>query len=109
MITFLKILFGALFLYMIYVVITTQRQSPLFAEWDHLVQIPWMTATLKDFYTNVIAIFCWIAYKEKNFFIKILWLVLLVTLGSIATTLYILIQLFKLKPGDSLDRLFLRT
>jgi hypothetical protein len=109
MITFLKILFGALFVYMIYVVVTTQSQSPLFAEWDHLMQIPWMTATIKDFYTNVIAIFCWIAYKERNIAVKLLWLVLLVCLGSIATTLYILIQLFKLKRGDSIDRLFLRT
>jgi hypothetical protein len=39
-------------------------------------------------------------------YLKIIWLILLVTLGSIASCAYVLIQLFKLKPGEGLKELF---
>jgi hypothetical protein len=107
MITFLKILFSVLFLWMCYVVITTSIRSSLFKEWDFLGAIPWMRATLWDFYTNVTVIFLWIAYKEKLIAFKIIWLILLVALGSIATCAYVLVQLFKLKPGESVKELII--
>ncbi len=108
MIAFLKILFAVIFVYMIYTVIDTSYQSNLFTEWSYLGSIPWMTATLKDFYSNVVFIFVWIAYKENHWLKSLVWLVLLVCLGSIATAAYVLIQLFKLGPGDRLDQLFTR-
>jgi Protein of unknown function (DUF1475) len=107
MITFLKVLFSILFLWMCYVVITTSINSSLFKEWDFLGSIPWMRATLWDFYTNVTVIFLWIVYKEKLIALKIIWLILLVALGSIATCAYILIQLFKLKPGEGVKELII--
>lgn len=63
---------------------------------------PWMAATLVDFYINIFAIGVWILYKEGNWVSGILWLVLLVCLGSITTCGYIVLQLFKLSPQDSL-------
>jgi hypothetical protein len=106
MINFLKILFSVLFVWMCYVVITTSFNSNLFSNWDYLGNIPWMRATLWDFYTNVTVIFVWICYKENKLYLKIIWLLLLVTLGSIASCTYVLIQLFKLKPGEGLKELF---
>src|ERR1700755_1873688 len=108
MIPTLKILFSLLFCWMCYQVINTSINSNLFKEWDFLGAIPWMHATLWDFYANVTAIFLWVCYKEKYFALRIVWLILLVTLGSIATCAYILIQLFKLKPGEGLKQLFTR-
>ena len=106
MINALKILFSILFVWMCYVVITTSIKSNLFTEWDNLGAIPWMRATLWDFYANVTAIFLWVCYKEKFIALKIFWLILLVTLGSIATCAYVLLQLFKLKPGEGLKEFF---
>jgi len=106
MINFLKILFSILFVWMCYVVITTSLNSNLFSNWDYLGGIPWMRATLWDFYTNVTVIFVWICYKENKLYLKIIWLILLVTLGSIASCAYVLMQLFKLKPGEGLKELF---
>jgi len=106
MINFLKILFSILFVWMCYVVITTSINSNLFSNWDYLGGIPWMRATLCDFYTNVTVIFVWLCYKENKLYSKIIWLILLVTLGSIASCAYVLIQLFKLKPGEGLKELF---
>jgi hypothetical protein len=81
-------------------------ESSLFKEWDFLGGIPWMRATLWDFYTNVLVIFIWVCYKEKTLSGKIIWLILLVTLGSIASCAYVLIQLFRLQPQDGLKELF---
>lgn len=106
MITVLKIFFSLLLIWMCYQVISTSLQSNLFKEWDFLGSIPWMRATLWDFYANVAVIFLWVFYKEKSIALKIVWLVLLVILGSIASCAYVLIQLFKLEPGDGLKELF---
>ena len=106
MIAALTILFSVLFVWMCYEVISTCLQSNLFREWDFLGGIPWMRATLWDFYANVLVIFVWVCYKEKNWLLKILWLLLLVCLGSIASCAFVLIQLFRLKPGEGLKELF---
>jgi hypothetical protein len=105
-ITVLKILFGLLFIWMCYTVISTSLQSNLFSQWNFLGSIPWMRATLWDFYANVAVIFIWVAYKENSTLIRVLWLILLLTLGSIASCAYVLIQLFRLKPGEGLKELF---
>ena len=46
----LKILFAAMTLHMIYVVWTTSMASNLFTDWKQLAQVPWLVATVKDFY-----------------------------------------------------------
>lgn len=106
MVTALKVIFVVLLVWMCYVVISTSMQSNLFKEWDALGSIPWMRATLWDFYANVTVIFVWVCFKEKSIAPKILWLILLVCLGSIASCAYVLIQLFRLKPGEGLKELF---
>jgi len=104
----LKIIFSLLLIWISYTVITTSMESNLFKEWDFLGSIPWRRATLWGFYANVFAIYLWIIYKERSIGIKILWLILLICLGSIATCIYVLIQLFRLKPGEGVQELVAR-
>ncbi|KAI3838667.1 hypothetical protein MKW92_041746 [Papaver armeniacum] len=63
--------------------------------------IPWMTTTLIDFYIIVVAIGAWIAYKESNLISAVVWIILLVCLGSITTCAYVVVQLFKLSSQES--------
>jgi len=105
-VTALKILFSLLFVWTSYTVISTSIESNLFKEWSFLGAIPWMRATLWDFYANVTVIFLWVCYKENSIPLRLLWLILLVTLGSIASCAYVLIQLFRLKPGQGLKEFF---
>jgi hypothetical protein len=103
-------LFSVVFIFMCYKVVKISIESNLFqlmANWpqDNILK-PWFNATLWDFYSNVLAIYVWICYKETSVFSKILWLLLLISLGSIGTMLYLLIQLFKLKEGEGLKELF---
>ncbi|KAL2503752.1 hypothetical protein Adt_19373 [Abeliophyllum distichum] len=64
---------------------------------------PWMEATLIDFYINILAIGAWIVYKESNWISAIIWIVLLICLGSITTCGYIVLQFLKLSPQESLQ------
>ena len=70
MIVSLKLLFSIVLLFMCYEVISTCLESNLFNEWHFLGSIPWMRATLWDFYANVLVIFLWVSYKENNIALK---------------------------------------
>ena len=105
MITALKIIFSALLVWVTYIVISTSLESSLFKEWDFLAAIPWMRATLWDFYANIFIITLWMFYKEKSIVLKIVWVILFVCLGSIATCAYVLIKLFNLKPNEGVKEL----
>jgi len=106
MITFLKVLFSAVLVWMCYTVIFTCLAHNLFKEWNYLGSIAWMRATLWDFYANELVIYVWICYKEKNWALKIFWLIMLFFLGSIGSCLFVLIQLCRVKPGEGLKELF---
>ncbi|XP_060198716.1 uncharacterized protein LOC132627400 isoform X5 [Lycium barbarum] len=64
---------------------------------------PWMVALLIDFFIHILAIWSWVVYKESNWTTSILWGLLLVFLGSIITSGYIVLQLLKLSTQESLQ------
>ncbi|HSZ72624.1 MAG TPA: DUF1475 family protein [Cytophagaceae bacterium] len=102
MIQVLKYVLLTVLVFMIYIVISTSLASNLYKEWDFLAAIPWMRATLWDFYANILLIYLWVIYKEKNVLVMLLWAVLFFCLGSIGTIGYVLIQLFITKPTDTI-------
>jgi hypothetical protein len=108
MIIFLRFLFSALFVWMIYIVLSTCFESNLFSEWSDLAKIPWLTATLWDFYANTVIISLWAMYKERSFMARGVWVILFIVLGSIATSAYILRYLFSLSKDDGIEKLILR-
>ena len=68
----------------------------------------WGIATLFDTYFGFLTIYIWIAYKEVTWSKRLLWLVLVLTMGSIAFSIYILNQLRLLKDGP-IENLLVRT
>ncbi len=94
--------------FMIWEIIDTSLESNLFTELENLIQIPWMEATLYDFYANVLIISFWIAYKETNVIKKILWITFLITMGSVATCIYLLKELYSLKNHEGWSVLLMR-
>ena len=91
---------------MVYVVISTSLESSLIKEWDYLGAIPWMRATLWDFYANILIIYLFVLWKENSWPVKIIWALLFFCLGSIATLAYLFLQLNSLKEGEPLSMLF---
>ena len=106
--TVLKILFAAIFLWMTILTIRTSLAVSLWSAWDSYAANPWAVATLYDAYFGFITFWVWVAYKENSLWSRVLWLILILGLGNIATSLYVLIQLFRLKPEQSAEALLQR-
>ncbi len=56
---------------------------------------PWFIATLFDAYFGFLTFFVWVAYKERSWPARLLWLVAILVLGNIAMASYALVQLFR--------------
>jgi hypothetical protein len=106
--TLLKILFGAIFVYMVVMTIKTSIQISLSEAWPSYRANPWAMATLYDAYFGFITFFVWVAYRETKLWVKGLWFVLIMGLGNIAMSLYVLIQLFRLQPAEPASAILLK-
>ena len=69
---------------------------------------PWAVATLFDAYFGFTTFFVWVYFKERTNAARILWFFLIMALGNIAMSAYVLRQLFKLRDDEPLSNLLLR-
>lgn len=109
--TFLIVLFMAVFVCIVGANIHAQSQVSFmdFARWQPAFAAnPWAVATLWDCYLGFLTFFVWVCFKERSPALKVLWFVLIMCLGNIAMSVYVLIQLFRLKPGEPLRNVLLR-
>ena len=106
--TALKFLFATIFLWMTVLTIRTSLAVSLWSAWDSFAANPWAVATLYDAYFGFITFWVWVAYKENTLWSRLLWLVLILGLGNIAMSFYVLIQLFRLKPDQPVEALLRR-
>ena len=106
--TFLVALFAAVLAAMLYVTATASLAEGVFVASGRLWLEPWFRATLADAYFGFVAVFVWIAWRERSGAARIVWFVLLMTLGNIAIAGYFLIALVRLGPADGIDGLFRR-
>jgi len=109
--TFLIILFLFIFLIMVVMTARTQMQVKLwdFPRWQpQYAANPWAMATLWDAYFGFTTFFVWVCYKERTMGMRILWFLLIMGLGNIAMSFYVLIQLFRLKPGEPVSDVITR-
>jgi hypothetical protein len=100
--TLLKLLFGAIFVTMVVMTVRTQANksimlSPNEFSWQ---TSPWACATLVDAYFGFITFYAWVWFKERSLASRILWFVLIMSLGNIAMSGYVLIQLFRLGESE---------
>lgn len=68
----------------------------------------WFRATLADAYCGFITFFAWVAYKERRWVKKVLWFVLIMALGNIAMSVYVLVELFRLRRDEPLANLLVK-
>jgi hypothetical protein len=106
--TLLKILFGAIFVWMIVMTVQTSMKVSLWSSLHSFTGNPWAVATLWDAYFGFTTFWVWVAYKESGWVARIVWLIAIYALGNIAMSFYMLIQLYRLKPEDGMEQLLLR-
>ena len=107
----LKLLFLAIFTYMVTMTLTIQGYKSITlagGEFDW-VRSPWAIATLFDAYFGFIAFWVWVCFKERSVAGRALWFVLIMTLGNIAISGYMLIQLFRLKKDEPVANIWRTT
>jgi hypothetical protein len=75
-------------------------------EWGGLTNPPdnlWTIATLIDAYYGFITFYAWVLWKEARALPRVLWFVAIMLLGNIAMSAYVLRQLARLEPEDSVE------
>ena len=106
--TFLIVLFSLILLGMLAVTTIASLDRGIFSVGSELLSDRWFQATLADAYFGFITFYVWVAYKEPTVVRRIIWFVLVMTLGNIAMSIYVLIQLARMKPQDGWPELLLR-
>jgi hypothetical protein len=82
-------------------------QQPVW-EWGGLTSPPdnlWTIATLIDAYYGFITFYAWVLWKEVRALPRVSWFIAIMLLGNIAMSAYVLRQLARLKPADSMTTL----
>lgn len=108
--TFLKVLFTAILAWMVVMTVHVSLQksivlSPTEFSWR---TSPWAVATLFDAYFGFTTFFVWVCFKEIKLAKKVIWFVLIMALGNIAMSSYVLIHLFRLPADEPLANLLVK-
>lgn len=107
----LKMLFGGILIYMVGMTtwVSLHKSIMLSPNEFSWVTSPWAVATLFDAYFGFITFYAWVAYKETSWAARVVWFVLIMGLGNIAMSSYVLLQLFKLRPEQAASDILLRS
>ena len=99
---------AVIFVVMIIVTFRATNQMSIPQAWPSYAANPWAVATLYDAYSGFVIYWMWVAYRERSNGTRILWFVLIMALGNIATSAYLFWQLKSLAPGEPLENAIVR-
>ncbi len=100
--TLLCCLFGFMLLSLFGYTLWASSQQAVW-EWQGLTQGPdrwWTIATLVDAYYGFLTFYVWVWFKEARGFPRALWFIAIMSLGTMAMSAYVLLQLAKLRRGE---------
>ena len=104
----LFVLFTLILVGMLTVTTIASMDRGIFSVGSELLSDRWFQATLADAYFGFMTFYVWVAYKEPTLLRRVIWFVLIMTLGNIAMSIYVLIQLAQMQPQDGWPQLLLR-
>ncbi len=108
MITLFRLIFWSILIGMLFVTVTASLERGIVEAAQTLWKDGWFRATLADAYFGFLTIFLWVVYKERHIVARITWFLLFMTLGNIAISIYILIQVHQLETDSSFEQLLVR-
>jgi hypothetical protein len=103
----LQILFSFILMSLAACTVWVSTRQPVW-QWGGLTTPPdnlWTIATLIDAYYGFITFYVWVLWKEVRALPRALWFIAIMLLGNIAMSAYVLRQLARLKPSDSMGTL----
>ena len=98
--------FTAVLIAMTWVTVTASFDRSVLVAAVEIWNDPWGKATLFDAYFAFLTVYLWIAYRERGTWTRLLWLLLILTLGNFAIAAYFLLALKKLRPDRPWTALF---
>lgn len=101
----LFILFGIILTSMLILTAVASLDRSILDLGSQLTSDPWFHATLADAYFGFLTFYVWVAYKESRIWQRSLWFVLIMTLGNIAMSIYVLVQLWQWEPSGGVENL----
>lgn len=104
---FLTAVFALIFVVMFIAANWATLDRSIFAAGD-LFEDRWFIVTLCDAYCGFVTFFCWVAYKETSSFARGAWFVAIMLMGNFAMSIYMLLQLYRMGPQWSVEKLLLR-
>lgn len=104
----LIVFFSLVLAAMLWVTVTASLDRSVFEAGPEIWNDPWGRATLFDAYFGFLTVFVWIAYRERSWAARGVWLVLLLTLGNFAIAGYFLAALLRLQPWEPWTAIFER-
>lgn len=108
MIVLLRVLFGAILAAMLATTTWASLESNVFKGGAEMLRNRWGVATLADAYFGFLTFFVWVAWRERTMAARAVWFVLIMLLGNIAMSVYMLIALSSIGRAGSLEQLFKR-
>ena len=105
---FLQLAFLAVLAAMLWVTWTASLDRDVLTAGRALWADPWGKATLFDAYFAFLTIWLFVAWRERTWLSRLLWLLAILVLGNFAIATYFLIALFRLPPGADWGRIFER-
>ena len=106
--TILVLIFVGILVTMLFVTTYASLNCSILNLSPQLTSDPWFRATLVDVYVGFLTFFVWVAYKEPTIWRKVMWFVLIMGLGNMATASYVLIQLWRWDSKQGLESILLR-
>ena len=93
---------------MLWATVTASFDRDVLTAAREIWQDPWGRATLFDTYFAFLSVYLWIAWRERRWIPRLLWLAAVLTLGSFAIAGYVIWTVARLPPGRCIDALFRR-
>ena len=105
---FLLLLFSAVFVVMLAMTIRASMENSVLNVPGEVLADRWFQATLTDAYLGFITFYAWVAYRETSWFSRIIWFLLIMSLGNMAMSAYVIFRLLRLPSQATLEDLLLR-
>lgn len=86
----IRMLAGTAILVLLTLIVLSSIEMPLMAGLRATTDTRWGVTTLVDLYVGVLAVWAWIVWRERSAWRSGLWLLALVSLGNLATAVYVL-------------------
>jgi len=89
-------------LIMLFMIIYSLLTGDFFEQGSILMGLVWGQMSLVDLYVGFFLVYVWIFYKETKILPKIIWAILLIVTGSLATAVYVLIESYRVHSIEEL-------